>query len=337
MGPKCRKIWEYYPTFSTDGARWGYIAEKEGLANDPKEIVVVDGDVLAEYDAASNLVFSANGKHVAYEAWNEKERKGFVVLDGKPGPTWDEVGLYGPSFSPDGNSVAYSARRGNVWSMVVNGQPEGEYDEITVPFVSVAFGKVQADTFHANGQADVFDAQGTHWAYRARKGTKWYVVVNGRPSSAYERVDEFDPLWYASGKRLVYWAKTGGKMVVVVDGQPGPPFDDLYHHIVCSADGKHVAYIGKIGHKTRVFLDGTAGPEFDNADGLVFSPDGKHLGYIAGMRGESSRVVVDGEAGPKYDTVFDEPGLMFHSDGTAEYLAKRGPSLFRVKQAPPAK
>jgi roadblock/LC7 domain-containing protein len=67
-------------------------------------LVVVDGQPGPEYDEVWCPVFSQDGKRVAYAS--KKDAKWLVVVDGQPGPDYDWI--IDMEFSPDGKSVAYN-------------------------------------------------------------------------------------------------------------------------------------------------------------------------------------------------------------------------------------
>jgi Tol biopolymer transport system component len=102
-------------------------------------LVVVDGKAGTEYDdIPSPPIFSPDGKRVAYGV--KKGEKQLVVVDGKAGKEYDEIsGGFPPIklapvrfsavvFSPDGKRVAYAAKNGEKWLVVVDGHAGEEYD-----------------------------------------------------------------------------------------------------------------------------------------------------------------------------------------------------------------
>jgi hypothetical protein len=91
-------------------------------------LAVVDGQAGAQYDGIGegSLVFSADGKRMAYAALNGK--KFFVVVDGQAGAQYDAIGS--PVFSPDGKRVAYRALQGQKSSVVLDVQTGAGYDAI---------------------------------------------------------------------------------------------------------------------------------------------------------------------------------------------------------------
>lgn len=73
-----------------------------------------------------SLVFSANGKRVAYVA--KRGEKWLVVVDEVAGEEYDSIGRDGVAFSPESDQVACLARRRDRWLVVVDGVEGAEYD-----------------------------------------------------------------------------------------------------------------------------------------------------------------------------------------------------------------
>ena len=71
---------------------------------------------------------------------------------------------------------------------------------------------------------------------------------------------------------------------------------------------------------------------YDGAHIPVFSPDGKNMAYVANDN-KKFFVVVNGEPGHRYDNII-QGGPSVKNDGTAEYLALKEETIYRVKHAP---
>lgn len=280
-----------------------------------------------------------------------------VWLDGKEGPAFDQIrriirGAYNDHdflFSPDGGRLAYSARVGQRWVMVVDGKVGKEYDSVGPPHFS-ADGKHLGYVAHRGKQACVVvDGQETGWypaispvlpvygwergaraladrdapvvyspdgrfAFVARKKAQGkrereVAVVGGKESPAYDIVRTVE--FSPNGKRVAYVGRVGERSRVVVDGQPGPEFAEVTSSPVFSPDGRRLAYVASDGNRQFVVADGKKGAPYNEVDALslVFSPDGKHLAYVATV-GEKQCVVVDGKPGPRYDRVGDPYGTL---------------------------
>ncbi len=58
-----------------------------------------------------------------------KANKWLIVADDREGPPYDEVGPV--AHGPDGRHLAYAARSGSRWVLVVDGMEHGEFDFLT--------------------------------------------------------------------------------------------------------------------------------------------------------------------------------------------------------------
>jgi len=142
--------------FSPDSQRLAYAAKVGG-----KQAVVVDGSEAKFYDGTRlrSLIFSPDSRRVAYVARVGEKRT--VVVDGKEGKSYDDIGSgsvfssavgvevangegvllsrsldgtrVGGSifFSPDSRHMAYAAKVGEKWTVVVDGKEGKQYDRFT--------------------------------------------------------------------------------------------------------------------------------------------------------------------------------------------------------------
>jgi hypothetical protein len=285
-------------SFSPDGTRMAYVAQVKD-----KCLAVVDGleskpyDQIGDAKAAFGLFdgrcdgqrvrFSLDSKHTAYAA--RVGERWCVVADGKAGELYDKVLAdasvrddYDAQFSgwqvclsASGGHIAFAARTGTNWFVVVDGKVGPDYAEI-------------ADTSLSLG------SNGTHVAYTAKKGSKWCAVVDAHegPPSDGEAVVTFSP----DGARTAYAVKKGEKWFAIVDGLQESPFDKKVFPEF-SPDSKHVLYVAERGENANEFIvqDGKETPAYGSVDRLVgFSPDGKHVAYTA-KRGGKHYVVLDGK------------------------------------------
>ena len=170
------------PIFSPNGEHLAYAAEIEG-----KWRVVIDGKEGDAYDSigARGIVFSPDSRHVAYMAADGDRRT--VVLDGVPslgydgilegtpvfgadgrfvygallGSKWrlvsdeavleyDDIGANSMKFSSGGRHLAYAARIGEEWRVIVDGQPGPPYDMILS----------NGPTFRKNGELEYLATKG---------------------------------------------------------------------------------------------------------------------------------------------------------------------------------
>jgi len=125
---------------------WGFTPDSQHLIYatkmDKKWIVVVDGREGTPYDKIDTIQVSRKGGHLIYLA--KKGKQWIIVLDGKEQNPYNKIGTscviktkvlnkikrtefenLNIKFSPDGQHLAYAARNGKKWTVVMDGQ-EGE-------------------------------------------------------------------------------------------------------------------------------------------------------------------------------------------------------------------
>jgi len=254
--------------------------------------VVVDGALGPAHPSvfAGTLRLSARGEHAAYVASEAQGAR--VVADGAPGPLVDGVSQL--QLLP-GGQPAYVARRGTS-SFVMLGSTAGP-----------AYGRVGRLVLGAEGLA----------SYVAKRAGRWRVVWRGEELDSVELgASELPPeLASSEDRRHVAWLAQGPAGASVwLDGEPfaGPyagaraegltfaPGQSLPSFVLASADGRRHAVIAS-----------HAGPVLDRIGPLVFSADGRHFGY-RGQRGVAHLLVIDGSEAllslPPSDPVFSPDG-----------------------------
>ena len=186
------------------------------------------------YDAVSNLVFASDGVSLSYVG--EREGKRFLVLSGR------EAHL------PDGNLPAPPVVRPDGKGVGIIIAANGRY------FLYQAFpgdGAKEKNVYDEAGDL-TYSRDGSLHAYAARKGSNWFIVVNGKEGPAFDRV--IKPLFSPDGKYLVYRARKDGKRFVVVADADGKilrqhaAYEQVFQPVF-TADGKSVAYGVKDGSK----------------------------------------------------------------------------------------
>jgi Tol biopolymer transport system component len=223
---------------SDDGKHVAYVAEPDSFAG----VAVIDGKPGKVYGAfegdiiPGSLGLSPDGSRAGYAV--KKSGKAYVVLDGKDGKLYANVG--GPVFSPDSRHAAYQAASGGKLLVVVNGKEGQGYDRLGMP---------------------QFSPDSSTVAYWAEAGGKQFVVVNGQKQKAYDRVGT--PHFSPDSKRLVYLAKADGKWRLVDAGKEQRAYDDVDGALYFSGSGKRLATIFGDGEKQMVVVDGIEGNRYD--------------------------------------------------------------------------
>jgi Tol biopolymer transport system component len=273
---------------SDDGRHLAYgVREAEGWA------MVHDGKTGKSYKSIGGPVLDPNGRHLAYAA--QVPGGWCVVSDDVVGKTYEKVGP--PAISPDGLHVAYAARAAGKEMLVRDGVEGTAYESLDAPpgGVSGLLAKLLFSSIVPTWPN--FSSDG-RLAYMAKQAGKWYMVLEGTESEAFEHV--YDPFFSPDGKRLAYAAKKEGSWSVLVDGKAYGSFEDeITTEIVFSADGVHFAFVAKTEGKEAVFVDGRRVGSHDEVGLPVFSPDGTRVAYTAKHDGKWT-VTVDGVAQGAY-------------------------------------
>ena len=169
-----------------------------------------------------------------------------------------------------------------------------------VPGPRTAGGLLREYFSSASPEADyAFDPGSLRFAARAKQGTKWVLIVDGKERGVFDGVESI--LVSPGGRHVNYSAKRAGRWVKMLDDKElGPAFDELGggSWLFGDVDLEHYAYPGLRGKRWLMVADGKEGPEYERVGSPSFSRDGRHLAYAAKrMKGEEV-VVLDGKEGP---------------------------------------
>jgi hypothetical protein len=164
------------------------------------------------------------------------------------------------AFRSDG-TVAFRASDGKKWFIVVGGERQPSFDDVSAPF---------------------FRVDGT-LVYGASDGGKHFVVM-GQSRSELPHAAK-GVVASADGQRITYWywegdvKKKKGRMVI--NGKPGPYFEALSRPAINPETGTY-AYTGVNGRKSQVVMPLGASPTYDGAQWLPrIREDGSVAGYVA--------------------------------------------------------
>lgn len=246
----------------------------------------------------------------------KKDQRWTLVVDGKPGPWYDDIDDVAYGyFSPDGGHVVYAAATGRKWSLVRDGTPGPAYDQ------------VRDD--HGPVRMALFSPDGRRLALSLDVKDGCTAFIEGQPPQKYHQTRleiVITPVFSPDGNHLAFAASQGigDKEFIVYDGRPLTPFPSA-RTPVFSPDGRHLAYPAE-PHDWCVVLDGRPGPQFREVDRLTFSPDGARLAYVAETwseaRGKGHLVVVDGTPGPEHP--FVQPPVFSPDSKKVAYTASDG-------------
>jgi len=271
---------------------------------------------------------SPDGRRVACVV--KKGGKQAVFLDGKLGPSYDQVASF-PGFSPDGARLAYDAGNGSKWTAVIDGKEGTPYDMVACPIAFSPDSKVVAYTATNRCVAT--------WLDPRPKGATGFLVLNGEEQDLFHDVAS-EAYLSPDSTRVAYVGREDSKDFLVViddDGSRRGPSYDAIADIFFSPDSRHIAYIAckydlYFNRYDYVVFDGKEfGPySVEPPIDIYFSPDSSKLAFPIARpkrkKGEYSyTMMVNGKAGKAYDYI-DPLSIVFSPDSKhMSYTAeKRG-------------
>lgn len=253
-GPPCDGIGDLAITAS----RVAYAALQE-----PHWLAVVDGVRGPPYERVEALVFSPDGRHLAYVA--RRDGRAHVVRDGVESSAYRRVDPRTLGFSRRGQ-LLYAAEplplatttgpgagatdghrrspRGtaSAWHLFVDGVPGKAYDRIEPPRLAV---------------------RGPHWGTIARRDDRFFVVIDGRESIPYRAAS--DLVLSADGRRYAYLARRGRHDVVAWGTERIAVPAAVRGTLVLDRSGQHWACLVALrsARKLYVTVDGRPRRPFD--------------------------------------------------------------------------
>jgi hypothetical protein len=283
-----------------------------GARRGDRWFMVVDGN---EDQAFAGLLgtgarFSPDGTRVMYGAMPATGGS-VIVVDGEIQVRAAGIWEQGPVWSPDGAHVGVGVQLdATTWAAVVDGKQIATHPYVldvaflaggaviygaateTRQFVIAPGGKPQPEYDGLAGL--VVAANSTRWAYTARTGATWRVVVDGVEHAAYDEIGEDTPVFSPDGKHVAYIARQGARWVLVLDGA-----------VVDQAAG---------------FLQRSVAFAADGTLGYALVDDQRHITVVVGA---------DRLAGLDV-AVFGPDGLRLDARGTASFVAGRGYELYQA-------
>lgn len=226
----------------------------------------------------SSYATSNDSQHVAVAI--REGSKTVVFRDGRRTNEYEEASQL--LYSPDGEHLAYSAKKDGMYFLVVDDR-EGEKHKEWIQYYSITFSPDGSRVAYiAQGESDSLAYLGVDGSIDRR------FLVSGRPV--------FSP----DGKSIGYRASDEEKSFIVINGVPGPKYS-IVSGPFFSPDSKRVAYVVdrlKFGGKTSgcMVVDGTRGRLYDGVGEPEWSPDGNGLTFSA-HEGEFGVIVQDGREG----------------------------------------
>jgi len=212
----------------------------------------------------SEAVFSPNLRRVAYTACSSLSRgPDYVVVDGKKGKMYDEVGCI--VFSPDSSRLAYAASKGDEYFVVLDGVEGPHYDDDILEIV--------------------FSPDSKRLAYQSARSYKDVLILDGQEVSVHDWLSCGDMVFSPDSRHFAYSAKDNGKHALFLDGKRlSDDFDELQmFSLKFSPDSKKIAYVCRRGQNWFVvYGNATYGP-YDEVESifLVISLDSQRFAFPA--------------------------------------------------------
>lgn len=260
------------PEFSSDSTSIVYVESAESSSNMRLIVSDLTFGKQSVRQSIGDLLFTTNRDKTRLAATQVIDNK-LRVIDfsfAKPdvvheGPPYEVIERL--TVSDDGESVSYCALKGGKRLLVLNDReealPKGLLPELPVirpdkKGVGLLLGSEKKISLHqsfynASEKGKKYDEaasltyskDGRFYAYAARNGENWFVVVNGKEGPAFDKV--VTPLFSPDEKFLVYRARKDGKRFVVVADTNGktikqhPAYEQVFD-VHFTADGSSVAY-----------------------------------------------------------------------------------------------
>ncbi|MGD0233223.1 MAG: hypothetical protein ABSC55_01660 [Syntrophorhabdales bacterium] len=199
----------------------------------------------AEEEASPGMASERLIAHIDFSAWAPKSFK----------------------VSPDGTRLAYGAKAGNKWFVVVDGKEGKQYDIIMEG-------------------TPLFSPDSKRVAYVAEMGGKCFVVLDEKEEKQYDLIMEGTPIFSPDSKRVAYDAQLDNKRCVIMDGKEEKQYDGIgAGSLVFSPDSKRLAYVAGVRNKWLAVVDGKEGKQYDGivtiGGGRIIFDSAEHLHYLA--------------------------------------------------------
>jgi Tol biopolymer transport system component len=292
--------------FSPDSQHLAYVGAFRQERR-PRPRVVLDEEEIGQHDELVDcgLVFSPDSRRLGYVA--RQETNCTAIIDRQVARSYDQgVVLTPQGFSADGKRVAYFAKTGGKYLVVVDGTEVGPFDQV--------------------GMASLlFSPDSRQLAFKYERDGRSHVWRNGREEGSFESIAglTFSP----DSKRLAYFVQRAGHWLACVEGSEGRPYDGMLGLLIFSPDSKRMAFAARRGNEAFTVVDGKEGRVYQGAQELRlrFSPDSRHLA-CAVLRAGKSLLVVDAQEGPEYDAIVE---LAFTGPRSIRLLARRYDEMAR--------
>lgn len=126
------------------------------------------------------------------------------------------------------------------------------------------------------------------------------MVLDGVKGNWYDGI--YDLTFSPDSRRLAFRAERGTKHLIVVDGKETNEYDRIFSDLRFSPDGRRCTFSAERDNKRCVVVDAVEGPMHDWVSVAHFSPDSQRAAYWSRC-GDKFVLVVDGLGSESYDFV----------------------------------
>ncbi|MGQ9863041.1 MAG: hypothetical protein ACUVRD_00950 [Bacteroidia bacterium] len=250
------------------------------------EKVIFNGEDSPVFDSVGALVFSADGKHVAYKALKGEDQ--FIFLDNVAMGPYLKVGEL--LFHPTQHTLLFT-----VW--------EENKRWILRDFVSNLYGEPLPILAGVT-----FSSSGNHIAYGGSYKNKIALYVDHAPYIG--NLDGVSDIFVTDAGRVAYLFRKGTKVGAGWDKEVLALVDGI-SLLTLSPSQDSVAYVARIGSSLKVYWQKNLLGTYEKADSLTFSEDGKRLFYLAYHQGKAHLHENGNRISPPMESI---TSLVMHKD-----------------------
>jgi WD40 repeat protein len=204
------KHWITAARISPDGREYGYVLYDSGSGTQRSYAVRGKKRLGASMDTAGFGRFSPDGKHYAYTV--RQNGMAGLAIDKDSTAKCEYYAVIDIAWDSAGERVAYVANYDGPSMVAANGAQFEESGGMWFVVNRAVGSKAGEDGPGFVEVADpVFSPASDHLTYRARRGLRWLIVVDGQQSEVYDEVGP--PIFSSDGTRVAFGARKGRELL----------------------------------------------------------------------------------------------------------------------------
>jgi hypothetical protein len=293
---------------SPDGKRYAL-----KIGNIEKSYLIVDGQKVLEADDIGNVVFSQDSQKIAYDYRKNPEK--FLVFDNKEIKIDCIIPINSLVITKDNKLVYICVKEKQKHYLIFKDKKFGPYDGIFNPSLLTKESE--------NLLLYPFKLSDDHnrIAFRARKGRKEILVIDGKEKLSLEKKSIGFFLFHPNNKDILYtYRDLKSNKIVLLENNKIKMRANYISSPIFSKDLKKIAYYITKGKSSYMVLNHKVySKSYSSILDYKFSSDGKHLVFVA-LKNKKTCLVIDKKESCKYDAVeFFDP-VQFSKDGQKVYI-----------------